>query len=65
MRARLFGRWAGRAAVFAVLGLGALVVGGVASATTYVSSVETDAPGPAMSGVATEGVLVALSYDWT
>ncbi|HEV7707524.1 MAG TPA: hypothetical protein VGP16_04975 [Asanoa sp.] len=65
MRARLFGRWVGRAAVFAVLGLGVVVVGGVASATAYVSNVETDSPGSSMSGVATEGVMVALSYDWT
>jgi len=65
MRARLFGRWVGRAAVFAVLGVGALVVGGVASASAYVSNVEMSDSGAAVSSAAAEGVVAAFTYDWT
>jgi hypothetical protein len=64
MRASLFGRWVGRAAIFAALAFGALVAGGVASASAYVDNAEIPAPAPAVSGVTTEGVLVAFSYDW-
>jgi hypothetical protein len=65
MRARLFGRWVGRAAVFAVLGFGALVAGGVASASAYVSNAEISDPGGAMSGAVTEGVVAGFTYDWS
>jgi hypothetical protein len=63
MRARLFGRWVGRAAVFAALGF-ALVVGGVASATTYVNNAELPASGSAVSSATTETVAVGFTIDW-
>ncbi|MEV4533523.1 hypothetical protein AB0J82_06790 [Asanoa sp. NPDC049518] len=64
MRARLFGRWVGRAAVFAVLGFGALVAGGVASAAVYVDRSEVPAMGSAISSAASESALSAFSFDW-
>jgi hypothetical protein len=64
MRARLFGRWAGRAAVFAVLGFGALVAGGVASASAYVDNQQIESVSPAMSESFTEGVVASFGFDW-
>jgi hypothetical protein len=64
MRARLFGRRVGRAAVFVVLGFGALVVGGVASASTYLDHMGSDAVAPAVSETFSEGAAAALSWDW-
>jgi hypothetical protein len=64
MRARLFGRRVGRAAVFVVLGFGALVVGGVASASAYVDHVGSESVAPAVSDAFTEGAVTALSWDW-
>jgi hypothetical protein len=64
MRARLFGRWAGRAAVFAVLGFGALVAGGVASASAYVDNNQVESVSPAISGSFTEGAIASLAFDW-
>ncbi|GIF65757.1 hypothetical protein Ais01nite_37920 [Asanoa ishikariensis] len=64
MRARLFGRWAGRAAIFAVLGLGALVAGGVASAQSYIDHAEVQAVGEATSGAMVKGALASLAVEW-
>jgi stage V sporulation protein SpoVS len=64
MRATLFGRWVGRAAVFAALGFGVLVAGGVASAATYVDRAEVPAVGPAVTSAATESVAIAFTIDW-
>ncbi|MEV4618617.1 hypothetical protein AB0J74_07920 [Asanoa sp. NPDC049573] len=64
MRARLFGRWVGRAAVFVVLGFGALVVGGIASAETYVDHAGADSVAPAVSQTFNEAVVASLSWDW-
>jgi hypothetical protein len=64
MRARLFGRWAGRAAVFAVLGFGALVAGGVASASAYVDNNQVETVSPAISESFTDGVFTSLTFDW-
>jgi len=67
MRARLFGHWVGRAAVFAVLGFGALVAGGVASASAYVDSQEVGSVGSvgtALSETATEAVIASFGYEW-
>jgi len=65
MRARLFGRWVGRAAVFAVLGFGALVAGGVASASAYVNQTEISQPGAGISEAVVEVVPIAYGFEWT
>lgn len=64
MRARLFGHWVGRAAVFAVLGFGALVVGGVASASAYIDNQGTEGVAPAVSEAFNEAAVASLSWDW-
>jgi hypothetical protein len=64
MRARLFGHWVGRAAIFAALGFGALVAGGVASASAYVEHQQVDSIGSSVSGAVSEGVIVSFGYEW-
>lgn len=64
MRARLFGRWVGRAALFAVLGFGALVAGGVASASAYVDNNQVESVSPGISQSFTEGVVASLGFEW-
>ncbi|GAA1871145.1 hypothetical protein [Asanoa iriomotensis] len=64
MRARLFGRWVGRAAVFAVLGFGALVAGGVASASAYIDNQQVESVGPTVTSSFQEGALQAFGFDW-
>jgi len=64
MRARLFGRWVGRAAVFAALGFGALVAGGIASAATSVDQPKVESAGPAVSEAISHVVALSYSWDW-
>lgn len=64
MRARLFGHWVGRAAVFVVLGLGALVAGGVASASAYIDHQGTDGMASTVSETFNEAAVASLSWDW-
>ncbi|GIF76724.1 hypothetical protein [Asanoa siamensis] len=64
MRARLFGRWVGRAAIFAVLGFGALVAGGVASASAYIDNQQVDSVGSTISESFGESAVQAFGFDW-